>query len=173
MVQFAIKDEEEIKTHAIFERMTAQTNFDLQAYFNNAYKSIELGRVIYDLGLFPIYKLLERNIFIKAFAQIVEGEKNLGSIESYLKILYAIFGDSAQITVTKNPLHLKIDIIAPIQAFYLWITKKGEYVITKSGKRILLKQGVASVSDRELLDILKATTTAGTYVEFTLNRPEE
>lgn len=173
MVQFAIKDSEEIKTHAVFEKMTAQTNLDLQNYFNNAYKSLELGKAIYDLGLFPIYKLLERNLFIKAFAQIVEGEKNLGSIESYLKILYAIFGNSAQITITKNPLHLKIDIDAPIQVFYLWTTKDDKFIITKDGKRILFKKLLAVVSDRELLDILKATTTAGTYVEFTLNRKDQ
>lgn len=172
MVQFAIKDTEELKTHAVFERMTAQTNSDLQAYFDNAYKSLELGKAIYDLGLFPIYKLLERSLFIKAFSEIVEGEKNLGSIESYLKILYAIFGRTAIIEITKNPLHLKIDITAPIQLFYLWITKDNKYIITKDGKRILFKQLLAVVSDRELLDILKATTTAGTYVEFTLNREE-
>ena len=83
-----------------------------------------------------------------------------------------IFGKEAKITITQEPLHLKIDIIAEAQSFALWITKQNQQVVTKDGKAIIFKQLLAEVTDRELLQILKATTKAGTFVEFTLNENE-
>lgn len=173
MVQFAINDEEEQKFWRIFERLSRQTFSDLEAYFKNAYKSKELGRVIYEEQLMPIYKTLEKSLFIKAFSEIIEGQKTLGSINAYLRILYAIFGRDAQITFTNQPLHLKIDIVAPVQRRYFWKAKRGQHLITKDGKAIVFKQLLAEVTDRELLQILKATTKAGTFVEFTLNKEGE
>lgn len=173
MVQFAVNDEEEQKFWRIFERLSRQTFSDLEAYFQNAYKSKELGRVIYEEQLMPIYKTLEKSLFIKAFSEIVEGQKTLGSINAYLRILYAIFGGDAQIEVTQQPMHLKVDIIAPVRVYYLWITKEKKQIITKDGKAIVFKDLLAKVTDRELLQILKSTTKAGTYIEFTLNKVEE
>jgi hypothetical protein len=173
MVQFAVNDEEEQKFWRIFERLSQQTFSDLEAYFQNAYKSKELGRVIYEEQLMPIYKTLEKSLFIKAFSEIVEGQKTLGSINAYLRILYAIFGGDAQIEVTQQPMHLKVDIIAPIRVHYIWVKKDKKQIITKDGKAIVFKDLLAEVTDRELLQILKSTTKAGTYIEFTLNRTEE
>lgn len=173
MVQFAVNDEEEQKFWRIFERLSQQTFSDLEAYFQNAYKSKELGRVIYEEQLMPIYKTLEKSLFIKAFSEIVEGQKTLGSINAYLRILYAIFGGDAQIEVTQKPMHLKVDIIAAVRVHYLWIAKDKKQIITKDGKAIVFKDLLAEVTDRELLQILKSTTKAGTYIEFTLNKLEE
>lgn len=169
MVQFVVGDDDERKFWRIFEALVKQTLADIQAYYEGAYISPELGRVLYDQQLMPIYKVLEKSLFVKAFAEIVEGEKNLGTVEGYLKILYAIFGKEAQITITQLPLHLKIDIVAVIQKNSLWITKGDKQIVTHDGKAIVFKQVLAEVTDRELLSILQATTNAGTYVEFTLN----
>lgn len=173
MVQFAVNDEEEQKFWRIFERLSRQTFSDLKAYFQNAYKSKELGRVIYEEQLMPIYKTLEKSLFIKAFSEIIEGQKTLGSINAYLRILYAIFGTEAQITITQQPMHLKVDIIAPIRTHYIWITKDKKRIITKDNKLLVFSDILAEVTDRELLQILKSTTKAGTYIEFTLNKIEE
>lgn len=171
MVQFAVDDEEEQKFWRIYQRLARQTMLDIQEYFNTAYSSPELGRVIYDNQLMPIYRVLERSLFIRAFSGILDGEFILGSIEGYLKILYAIFGRQANIEISKeNPCHIKIDIIAPLQVFYLWITKNNKSVITKDNKAIVFSKILAQVTNRDLLQILKATTKAGVYVEFTLNR---
>ena len=69
-------------------------------------------------------------------------------------------------------MHLQIDIIAEAQKFLLWITKQKQQVVTHDGKAIIFKQLLAEVTDRQLLEILKATTKAGTFVEFTLNKNE-
>ena len=170
MVQFVINDTEEQQFWRIYEGIARQALLDIEAYYLNAYQSPELGRVLYDQQLLPIYKILERSLFIQAFAQIVEGQKNLGTVEGYLKILYSIFSRDAEITITSTPLHLQIDIVAPVQKRFLWTTKSGKHIITKSGKNIVFQQILAEVTDRELLSILKSTTNAGTFVEFTLNK---
>lgn len=172
MVQFVTGEQEEKRFWDIYSKLAQQTLLDIENYYKTAYQSPELGRIIYEEQAMPIYKVLEKSLFIKAYSQILEGEKTLGSVEAYLKILYAIFGKEAKITITQEPLHLKIDIIAKAQKFLLWITKQNQQVVTKDGKAIMFKQLLAEVTDRELLQILKATTKAGTFVEFTLNENE-
>lgn len=170
MTEFAVNDADEQKFWRIYEALASQTIQDLENYFATAYQSKELGKVLYEEQLMPIYKILEKKLFLSAFSQILEGEKTLGSIEAYLKILYAIFGKTAQITITQQPLHLQIDIVAPINVHYLWKTKSELTVVAKSGDAIVFKKLLARVTDRELLAILKSTTKAGTFVEFTLNQ---
>lgn len=172
MTEFVDRSTGEMTFWTIFERLASQVQSDIEQYYLTAYKSPELGRILYEEQLMPIYKTLEKSLFIKAFSEILEGEKILGSVRGYLKILYAIFGKEAKITITQEPLHLKIDIIAGAQSFALWITKQNQQVVTKDGKAIMFKQLLAEVTDRELLQILKATTKAGTFVEFTLNENE-
>ena len=170
MTEFVDRSTGEMTFWTIFERLASQVQSDIEQYYLTAYKSPELGRILYEEQLMPIYKTLEKSLFIRAFSEILEGEKILGSVRGYLKILYAIFGRNAQITFTNQPLHLKIDIVAPVQRKYFWKAKEGQHIFTRDGKAIVFKQLLAEVTDRELLQILKATTKAGTFVEFTLNK---
>lgn len=172
MVQFVTGEQEEKRFWDIYSKLAQQTLLDIENYYKTAYQSPELGRIIYEEQAMPIYEVLEKSLFVKAYSEILESEKTLGSVEAYLKILYAIFGKDAQITITQQPLHLQIDIIAEAQKFLLWITKQNQQVVTKDGKAIIFKQLLAEVTDRQLLEILKATTKAGTFVEFTLNKNE-
>lgn len=173
MTEFVDNSTEEMTFWTIFERLASQVQSDIEQYYLTAYKSPELGRILYEEQLMPIYKTLEKSLFMKAFSEILEGEKILGSVRGYLKILYAIFGRGAQINITTQPLHLQIDIVALIQQRCFWKTKAKQHIITKDGKAIVFKQLLAEVTDRELLQILKATTKAGTFVEFTLNKEGE
>lgn len=167
--QFAVEDRMELKFWRVFEKVLRQTMLDMQEYFDNAYTSKELGAALYDLRLFPIYKTLQRSLFIRTFKQILDGQKILGSIEGYLIILYAIFGVTATITVTTTPAALNIDIVAPVQSMQRWKDRAGNLFVAKNGNAIFFKKMVANVTNRELLQILRATMPAGTAVDFTLN----
>jgi hypothetical protein len=174
MTQFVDNSTEEKKFWNIYSALVEQTEYDIETYFNTAYRSKALGEGLYDNKVIPIYKTLEKSLFVKAFSQIVEGEKTLGSIEAYLKILYAIFGSTAKITISQTqPLHLQIDIVAPVRTHYIWkVRKHDKVIITKAGNYLVFRKLLAEVTNRELLQILKATTKAGTYIEFTLNKEE-
>lgn len=171
MVQRFIEgDAEENKFFKIFNDIVASTMSDIEAYYNNAYGSPELGRALYELQRLPIYKILEKSLFIKAYQKIIEGEAYIGTIEGYLTILRAIFGDNAIINLTiVAPLHLKFDITAEVQQFYLWVDNYNNEIIDENGDNIVFEEIVALLSSRQLLELLKQTTNAGTFVEFTLN----
>lgn len=173
MAQLVADDEQENKFFEIYKRLLNQTFADQRLYYDNAYNSPELGACLFDVEVMPIYKMLERSLFIRAFSEILEGEKITGTYNGILKILYAIFGQSAEIVITKiNPAHIKIDIHAPLQVFYLWFTKDKRQIITKDNKAIVFGQILARVTSRQLLQILQSVGASGTYIEFTLNREE-
>lgn len=175
MTQFVDKSEDELKFWRIFNKVLSDTKVDITDYYETAYQSKALGEILYDQKLMPIYKTLEKSLFLKAFSEILEGEKTLGSYNAYLKILYAIFGKDAEITITKvSPAHIKIDIQAPIQVHYVWkVRKHPRVIVTNEGKYLVFKKILAEVTSRDLLQILKSTTKAGTYIEFTLNREDD
>lgn len=171
MVQrFIDGDEEENKFFNVFNNVVQTTLSDIEQYFINAYGSPELGRALYETQRVPIYKMLEKSLFIKAYNKILEGEAYIGTIEGYLTILRAIFGDNADIKLTiVAPLHLRFDITAEIQQFYIWVDNEDNEIVDENGDNIVFEEIVALLSNRQLLEILKQTTNAGTFVEFNLN----
>ncbi len=174
MTQFVDKSEDELKFYNLFNIMLNQTKIDIESYYETAYQSKTLGNILYEEKLMPIYKILPKKTFIKAYSAIIEGQKTFGSINSYIKILYAIFGENAEIVISKeNPLHIKIVVTAYPQELYLWkVRNQSKNIITKDGKAIIFKQLLGGVTNRELMQVLKSITNAGTHVEFILNEGE-
>lgn len=173
-MQFVDKGEDELKFYEVFSAMLEKTKVDIQAYYETAYQSKTLGNILYDEKLMPIYKILPKKAFLRAYQEILEGEKTLGSVGAYLKILYALFGGSAEIIISKeNPLHIKIKVTAEPQELFKWkVRHQQKYVTTKDGKIIIFKRLLGGLTNRELQQILKATTKAGTFVEFSLNEED-
>lgn len=171
MVQSFIRgDTEENKFFTVFNEVVSSTMLDIKEYYNQAYESKELGNALYELQRVPIYKVLEKSLFLKAYSKILQGETYIGTIEGYLTILRAIFGDKATINLTiVAPLHLKFDITAEVQKFYLWVDNYNNEIVDENGDNIVFEEIVAILSNRQLLELLKQTTNAGTFVEFTLN----
>lgn len=171
MVQKFIEgDAEENKFFTVFSEVVNSTMSDIENYYNQAYGSKELGSALYELQRVPIYKVLEKSLFLKAYNKILQGQAYIGTIEGYLTILRAIFGDNAIINLTiVAPLHLKFDITAEVQQFYLWVDNYNNEIIDENGDNIVFEEIVALLSSRQLLELLKQTTNAGTFVEFTLN----
>lgn len=171
MVQKFIEgDAEENKFFTVFSEVVNSTMSDIENYYNQAYGSKELGSALYELQRVPIYKVLKKSLFLKAYNKILQGQAYIGTIEGYLTILRAIFGDNAIINLTiVAPLHLKFDITAEVQQFYLWVDNYNNKIIDENGDNIVFEEIVALLSSRQLLELLKQTTNAGTFVEFTLN----
>ena len=171
MVQKFIEgDAEENKFFTVFSEVVNSTMSDIENYYNQAYGSKELGSALYELQRVPIYKVLEKSLFLKAYNKILQGQAYIGTIEGYLTILRAIFGDNVIINLTiVAPLHLKFDITAEVQQFYLWVDDNDNEIVDENEDNIVFEEIVALLSSRQLLELLKQTTNAGTFVEFTLN----
>lgn len=166
---FRKDDENEPKFFEVFKALFRQTMLDVDDMFKNIYSSYALGQVVYDKKIVPIYGLLAEKLFKMVFSQILDAQKTVGSPDAYCKILYGIFGSNATITIDeKSPLHIKIDIVARTVEYFIWADEQKKiYITTEAGEYLGFAALVARVSNRQLADILKQMTNAGTYLEFT------
>lgn len=166
---FTQNDENANRFFQTFLKILKPTMDDLKAYYDNFYKSPELGRTLYNQQIIPIYNILEKNLFISTFYTIMEAQEFIGTPDAYCKILYSIFGSNATITIDeKNPLHIKIDIIARYVEYFLWVDEQYKfYVTTEAGDYLGFTALVARITDRQLANMLQEMTNAGTYLEFT------
>ena len=167
--RFKNDDQTENRLINSFLKVLQPTMDDIKAYYENLYKSPELGRVLYDKQLVPIYKLLERSIFLKSYADILNAQQTIGSPNAYCDILYSIFGSNATISITRtNPLHIKINIIARYIEYFVWVDEQYKFYITTEEEEYLgFAALIARITNRQLADILQQMTNAGTYLEFT------
>lgn len=166
---FRKDDENELKFFNVFKALFRQTMNDVSGMFDNIYKSYALGKVLYDDKLMPVYGLLTETLFKASYAAILQAQQTLGSPDAYCQILYGIFGSNATITIDEaSPLHIKINIVARNVEYFIWADEQKEvYITTEAGDYLGFAALVARVSNRQLADILKQMTNAGTYLEFT------
>lgn len=166
--KFKSDDKTEEKLTGAFLEVLQSTMDDVKAYYSQLYESPELGEVLYKKQLVPIYKLLEKKIFILTYAKILEAQKTLGSPNAYCEILYSIFGSNATIIIDEfNPLHIHIDITARYVEYFVWVDEKHQfYITTEQGDYLGFASLVARVTNRQLADILQQMTNAGTFLEF-------
>lgn len=171
MVQKFVDDAEENKFFAVWEALISRTMIDLQAFFDDAYKSPELGRALYDAEGMALYNIIQRDLFVRAFYSIIEAEAVNGTIDGILNMLYAIFGADATITVDVTPLHLIINISSQYQQKKPWVTLAQDGIYEKTGvDEIVFSRILADITDRDLYNLLLAMTNQGSYIEFTLIR---
>ena len=75
MVQLVLNDAEENKFLRIFESLINQTLIDVEQYYLTAYKSKELGRIIFEEKLMPIYKFWKKTFSFRLFLKYWKGKR--------------------------------------------------------------------------------------------------
>lgn len=170
MVQkFSNNDPDEEKFFAVWEALLQMTFNDLSEYFENLETSPALGNALYDAKAVEVWGILEKSLFIKIFDELIKSGYNVGTVDSYCRVIYALFGASTQITIESNPLEITIGIIAEYSNVANWLTRAGERMFTRNGYAIVFKTLLNDVSRSQLREILKSITNAGTKVNFNLN----
>lgn len=171
MVQkFSKNDSDENKFLAVWEAMLEQTFDDLNNYLENVYTSPELGRALHDAAAVDVWSILEKNFFVKIYPTLIESGYTAGAIDTYCRVIYALFGESTEITVSViNPMEITIGIVAEYQNLARWVTRAGYRMLTKDDSRIIFKTLLTDIPRSQLSSLLKAITNAGTKVNFNLN----
>jgi len=117
-----------------------------------------------------VWSMLEKNFFVKIFDQLVKSGYTAGAIDTYCRVIYALFGESTEITVSiDNPLEITIGIVAEYSNFTTWITKLGNVMLTRDGARIAFRTLLTDIPQSQLSSLFRAITNAGTKVNFNLN----
>jgi len=171
MVQkFSRNDADEDKFIAVWEAMLEQTFADLAEYFANADKSPALGNALWEANAVDVWGIIERSFFIKIFDELIKAGYNAGSIDSYCRILYALFGAETAIEIVINgPLDLTINVTAEYENLALWLSKAGEIMLSKEGDLLFFKTFLTDIPLSQLQSIIRAIANAGTKITLNLN----
>jgi len=168
--KFSKNDADENKFFAVWEAMLAQTFSDLEDYFDNVYQSKELGGALHDAQAVDVWNILERTFFVKIFDQLISSGYTAGAVDTYCRVIYALFGDSTEITVElDNPLEVTIGIVTEYSNLTNWLSKSGNVMLTREGNRILFRTLLNNIPQSQLSSLLRAITNAGTKLNFNLN----
>lgn len=154
-----------------FRRIIKQTDIDLRNFSDEAYQSVLLGNVLYELKAIPVYNILQKSLFLRVWSQIVDVFPRCGTFNAYCDLIYALFGSQAYIEVDADkPLNLKLSVVANLQTLTFWTTKDtGELIVTQSGENIEFKSFQYSVSNKEIFNMIYEMTNAGTNIDIIFN----
>jgi hypothetical protein len=171
MAQFFKKDDpNELKFYAVFQAMLDQTFTDLEAYFENVDKSPALGNALWEAQSVEVWKIIQKNFFIKIFDDLIKAGYNIGSVNSYVKVLKALFGGDAVISLDfPNAGEIVIDVTAEYNNFAQWITKAGDKMLTKDGFNIVFRTLLVDIPNTQVLALIKNISCAGFKVTYNFN----
>lgn len=181
MTQYFKGDAEELKYLAIWRAAQSVQSVDLDTFFEEAFNCLPLGEVLFDTKRAPLTNAINRDIFVTAFAEIIEAFVNAGSAEAYLTVFRKIFGEDVSVQFTvPNPGHLVIDIETPggidsveESIFVAREIDDGQYVfyevITQDGLDTIVFSTVKGfTSQYELERMLFEMVPEGIYTEINL-----
>ena len=169
MVQKFANDSEENKFFAVWEALLEQTFADLQDYFDDVEKSPALGNALHEASAVDVWSILEKSFFIKIFDTLISSGYTAGAIDTYLRVIYALFGDETEITIETNPLEITIDVAAAYLNFRNWLTEAGNVMLTRDGSRIIFRTLLTDIPKSQLSSLIRAITNAGTKINLNLN----
>lgn len=169
-MQMMLNDNLEIKFYSIWQAMFEQTLADLLSYYELAYQSSVLGRIIFDNQLASITKLISRDLFLKTYWQIFNEQTKNGTIDAHLYLLYAIFGSDATILVENpNPLHTIFHIASKSLSLNQWVTRAGDNMVTRAGDNMVFRSVLQDLTNEEIASLLQATANYGEFIEFNIS----
>jgi hypothetical protein len=171
MVQkFAKNDPDENKFLAVWEAMLEGTAADLQEYFDNVDQSPELGTALSEAMAVEVWGLLEKSFFVKIFNELITAGYTSGAVDTYCRILIALFGEDTVIVITiLNPLEINFGITAEYSQFTNWITQLDDKIKTQDGDQFVFKRLLTNIPTSQLYALLRAITSAGTKATFNFN----
>ncbi len=169
MVQKFANDSEENKFLAVWEALLEQTFADLQDYFDDVENSPALGNALHEANAVDVWGILEKSFFVKIFGILISSGYTAGAVDTYCRVIYALFGEDAEITIETNPLEVTIGVIAPYTNFTNWLTRTGNVMLTRDGSRIIFRTLLTDIPKSQLSSLIRAITNAGTKINFNLN----
>lgn len=169
-MQKVIDDIAENKFINVWLGLFNQTLADIQSYYELAYESYTLGKIIYDNQLADIAKLISRDLFLKTYWQIFDEQAKNGTIDAHLYLLYAIFGGDSTIVVEHpHPLHTLFHIVTDTIALNQWVTRAGDNMVTRNGEFLVFRSVLQDMTNEEIASLLQATANYGEYIEFDID----
>ena len=167
--KFSKNDPDEAKFIAVWEAMLERTFIDLSEYFDKFNSSPALGNALWEAKAVEVWSILEKSFFIKIFDELISSGYNCGTVDSYCRVIYALFGASTEIVIESNPLEVTINVVAEYQNFADWFSRAGDQIFTIDDFALTFRTLLTDIPRSQLLSLMRSITNAGTKVNFNLN----
>lgn len=168
--KFSKNDPDENKFFAVWEAMLEQTFIDLESYFENVDKSPALGNALWEANAVDVWGIIEKSFFVSIFDSLIKAGYTAGAIDTYCRILYALFGEDAEIEfIIVSPMELIINVTAEYTNFSNWITKAGDTMFTKDDYNIIFRTLLVDIPQSQVLALINSIKNAGTKVTYNFN----
>ena len=168
--KFSKNDPDENKFFAVWEAMIAQTFTDLNAYFADVDKSPALGNALWEANAVDVWGIIEQSFFVSIFDELIKAGYTAGAVDTYCRIIYALFGDTADIEIIiENPLEITINADVQYTNFAQWITKAGNTMLTREDDNIVFRTLLVDIPQSQLFKLINSIKNAGTKLNFNFN----
>jgi hypothetical protein len=168
--KFSKNDADENKFFAVWEAMIAQTFTDLNAYFADVEKSPALGNALWEANAVDVWGIIERTFFVSIFDELISAGYTAGAIDTYCRILYALFGDETVIDIViENPMDITLNVDVEYNNFSNWITKAGDTMLTRDSDNIVFRTLLVDIPQSQMLKLINSIKNAGTKLNFNFN----
>jgi hypothetical protein len=165
--RFSKNDADETQFIAVWEAMLQGTFDDLTAYFADADASPALGNALWEANAVDVWGIIEKSFFVRIFGELISAGYKAGSIDTYCRILYALFGDETDLEIIiENPMEITINAAVEYSNFSNWITKAGDTMLTKAGDNIVFRTLLVDIPRTQVLKLINSIKNAGTKLNF-------
>lgn len=169
-------DATELKMTASASPVLSNISVSLSEYFDKLYSTVPLGELVYDQMRFPLTNAIKRDIFIGAFAELLQSWSFCGTFESYILVFKKIFGEDVDIDFTvPAPGKLQIDITSAGVQNFDFIARSivddayvYDNVVDDVGDQIVFAAVQGLETESELEKVLFTMVPNGIYTEVSL-----
>lgn len=113
MQAFKENDQKESRVASCFNSVLDLTSFNRTEFFDGAYSSHGLGRVLFNLNASPMASVVDLNNFLEAYPAFHELFTRPGTFEFYIQVIRSVWGEQVGIEfIIPSPGILQINIDA-------------------------------------------------------------
>lgn len=162
--KFKRSDPKEQKIDDVFAPVMDQVGQGLDAFYAAGYNSAPWLLQLYDTKRVPFADRIGRDAFVPFIREALQRFPVIGTFDTHLFILWAIFGLDSEITFTV-PIAgvLNIDVNATSSLEFEWVGYDDEgtfEIVDESGEAIVFR-GIAGIETQEELELLFAEILPG------------
>ncbi len=166
-------DDTELKMVACAEPAFANTSASLDDFYEECYDASPFLLMLYEEGRVPFSERVKRDAFVEFIREVLNRFPFIGTYETYLFVLRAIFGELSEITFTVTaPGKLQIDVNATSNLEFDFIARDGLgnlFNMTTQDGLTLGFRGVAGIDTEYELELLfSEIMPAGIIPDITL-----
>lgn len=169
MTQYFKADSLEVKLEGTLHEVAAPLLQTLARWYNDAYDSYDLGKIIFDEDKIPLTNAIPRDAFYKNYGTIIDHWQYVGSFESYLTVFKMIFGPESVILFERPaPGCLGMNITTKRTNVFKWITSRyarhAARIVDHSGAQLVFRQLLGINDFFEVQAVLNSLNPAGIYL---------